>query len=422
MGEVLVGIFLAPFLFGSTTGRSRTWRSCDGRRARSSRPCPRLVGDFRYWLNHLAGHRVGVYWAVHGVHHQSDEFNLAVALRHPWFSQGCCVAVLCAAPAARRAARALLHRDLSDQLLRALDSLAHLRVERALGVRHAAHAPASPFDEQAVLGLEPRSDVHLLGSLVRDLSRARRRRPARLRNAPRIPHAQRRAAQWILWRDLFRAASKSASWREKLKVFFGPPGYMPPGVKLDPEPRARDDREVPRAGTCAQFTVASIFALWVLWLRDRHTWALHTISTLRLLCTLGTLGALLDGTRNARRWEIVRVSMTLPAVLAWASLGFVGALKPLLSLDRPLSLSAMITARVLGNWLSRQPRRQRPLSRPFAARAERVATRRCSSGRDAALDVLGSRRHGYPRRCLGDGDEHRARRAHRLVPRAGERP
>ncbi|MCW5634417.1 MAG: sterol desaturase family protein [Rubrivivax sp.] len=41
-----------------------------------------LVGyDFFYYWLHRAGHRVGVLWAAHVVHHQSEDYNLSTALR-----------------------------------------------------------------------------------------------------------------------------------------------------------------------------------------------------------------------------------------------------------------------------------------------------------------------------------------------------
>ena len=47
-----------------------------------------LVGvDFLYYWFHRFSHRVNVGWSTHVVHHQSEEYNLAVALRQPWFSQ-----------------------------------------------------------------------------------------------------------------------------------------------------------------------------------------------------------------------------------------------------------------------------------------------------------------------------------------------
>lgn len=45
-----------------------------------------LIDDFCYYLYHRGSHRVNVLWATHAVHHQSEEYNLAVALRQSWFT------------------------------------------------------------------------------------------------------------------------------------------------------------------------------------------------------------------------------------------------------------------------------------------------------------------------------------------------
>lgn len=42
--------------------------------------------DFAYYWWHRASHRSNILWAVHVVHHQSQDYNLAVALRQAWFS------------------------------------------------------------------------------------------------------------------------------------------------------------------------------------------------------------------------------------------------------------------------------------------------------------------------------------------------
>jgi sterol desaturase/sphingolipid hydroxylase (fatty acid hydroxylase superfamily) len=50
-------------------------------------PWPWVIGllgvDFLYYWWHRTSHVVNVMWAVHGVHHQSEDYNLAVALRQP---------------------------------------------------------------------------------------------------------------------------------------------------------------------------------------------------------------------------------------------------------------------------------------------------------------------------------------------------
>jgi sterol desaturase/sphingolipid hydroxylase (fatty acid hydroxylase superfamily) len=52
-------------------------------------PWPWIIGlvgiDFLYYWWHRASHLVNVLWAVHSVHHQSEDLNLAVALRQPAF-------------------------------------------------------------------------------------------------------------------------------------------------------------------------------------------------------------------------------------------------------------------------------------------------------------------------------------------------
>ena len=52
-------------------------------------PWPWVIGmvgvDLMFYWWHRASHVVNVLWAVHGVHHQSEDYNLAVALRQPAF-------------------------------------------------------------------------------------------------------------------------------------------------------------------------------------------------------------------------------------------------------------------------------------------------------------------------------------------------
>jgi len=45
-----------------------------------------LVNDFLYYWWHRASHRINWLWALHVVHHQSEDFNLAVALRQAMFT------------------------------------------------------------------------------------------------------------------------------------------------------------------------------------------------------------------------------------------------------------------------------------------------------------------------------------------------
>ena len=44
-----------------------------------------VVYDFFFYWAHRWGHELNVFWGAHVVHHQSEEYNLSVALRQPWF-------------------------------------------------------------------------------------------------------------------------------------------------------------------------------------------------------------------------------------------------------------------------------------------------------------------------------------------------
>jgi sterol desaturase/sphingolipid hydroxylase (fatty acid hydroxylase superfamily) len=43
-----------------------------------------LVGDLIYYWTHRAEHRIRLLWSSHLVHHSSEQFNLATAVRQPW--------------------------------------------------------------------------------------------------------------------------------------------------------------------------------------------------------------------------------------------------------------------------------------------------------------------------------------------------
>lgn len=44
-----------------------------------------LLYEFLFYWSHRWSHEMNFFWGAHVVHHQSEEYNLAVALRQPWF-------------------------------------------------------------------------------------------------------------------------------------------------------------------------------------------------------------------------------------------------------------------------------------------------------------------------------------------------
>lgn len=44
-----------------------------------------VIVDFLFWLSHMIAHKVPWMWAIHGVHHQAENYNFSVGLRMPWW-------------------------------------------------------------------------------------------------------------------------------------------------------------------------------------------------------------------------------------------------------------------------------------------------------------------------------------------------
>lgn len=85
IGQQITGIFMKTALFFGYKYIYDHWRLFD-------LPSTLLVWillftgvDFFYYWFHRMSHQVNALWAAHIVHHQSEEYNLTVALRQSWF-------------------------------------------------------------------------------------------------------------------------------------------------------------------------------------------------------------------------------------------------------------------------------------------------------------------------------------------------
>ncbi|WGQ10243.1 sterol desaturase family protein [Pedobacter gandavensis] len=85
IGQQLTGIFMKTVLFFGYMYSYEHWRMFD---------LPQTIWvwillfigvDFFYYWFHRMSHQVNALWAAHIVHHQSEEYNLTVALRQSWF-------------------------------------------------------------------------------------------------------------------------------------------------------------------------------------------------------------------------------------------------------------------------------------------------------------------------------------------------
>lgn len=88
IGSQLVGIFLKALTFFLYLYIYQNWRFYDFPHTVWTWILLFIGVDFFYYWFHRMSHQVNALWAAHIVHHQSEEYNLTVALRQSWFQSG----------------------------------------------------------------------------------------------------------------------------------------------------------------------------------------------------------------------------------------------------------------------------------------------------------------------------------------------
>ncbi len=85
IGNQILSLFFKVLLLGVYTFIYHNWALFNvGTSVWAFVACLLLFDLFYYW-SHRWGHEINFLWGSHVVHHSSEEYNLAVALRQPWF-------------------------------------------------------------------------------------------------------------------------------------------------------------------------------------------------------------------------------------------------------------------------------------------------------------------------------------------------
>ena len=284
--------------------------------------------DLVYYWWHRASHRVNALWAAHIVHHQSEEFNLAVALRqaaltpltHMPFSLP--LALLGVPPLIAGTCGAIstlyqfwIHTETVGRLgpLEAvLNTPSHHRVH------HGRNPAYLDRNYGAVLIVWDR----LFGTFVAESERPDYGITTPLRSFNPL------WAQVHYWIDLARMSRTGRSWRDRLAVWLEPPErtaareHAPvPGA---PAQTAKYDVRVPgatRAYVVVNFAlgVAAAFCLMMWHKLVPPPWL--AVTGLLVLLTMVTSGALVERKRWARPVEALRVCLVVGATALWAVRG-----------------------------------------------------------------------------------------------------
>jgi sterol desaturase/sphingolipid hydroxylase (fatty acid hydroxylase superfamily) len=282
--------------------------------------------DLGYYAWHRASHRVGFLWAVHAVHHQSEEYNLSVALRQPWLESITSpvfylpLAVLGFPPVMYLAGVTI---DTLYQFwihTRAVKTLGPLEWVLNTPSHHRVHHGIDPeYVDRNYAGIFIVWD-RLFGTYVRE-----DREPIYGTVKP-LPTWNPVAANLAPWRDLWKMASSTGRFADKVRVWLAPPEWRPADLggpvvvpPADPSRQPRYDvraRSPIRAYVLFQFAVAAVATVGYLWIEGTASRAFLAVAAGVLVATLVAWGALIEGKRWAWAAEGTRIAAAV-AVLGW---------------------------------------------------------------------------------------------------------
>jgi alkylglycerol monooxygenase len=277
-----------------------------------------LAVDFLYYWFHRASHRMNFLWAAHVVHHQSEEYNLAVALRQSWLQEafsaffylplalaGIPVEAMLVAVAANTIGQFWFHTRAIGRLgplERFLNTPSHHRVHHGRNPKYLDRNYAGVLIVwDRIFGTFQEEEEEPVYGIVKPLESWSVLR-----------------ANTHYWIDLAGLSRRATGWRAKLAVWVLPPERTGSPA---PEVNAASVRKYDARGAQAYAFMLLLFALAALRLmmEERFSWSLPARVFLAgiVLWTLLDAGACLESRAWLKRAEAARWGAVAIAAGCW---------------------------------------------------------------------------------------------------------
>ncbi len=184
--------------------------------------------DFLYYWAHRWGHEVNFFWGAHVVHHQSEDFNLGVALRQSWFHTllaafiflpipilGFQPVVFLSASAFVTLYQFWVHTEAIDKLPRWFEYIfntpSHHRVHHARDPKYLDKNYAATFIIWD----------RIFGTFIEEKERPHYGITKKMNSWNPT------WANFHYYIEMWQAASKMSNWKDKIKLIFARPGWLP---------------------------------------------------------------------------------------------------------------------------------------------------------------------------------------------------
>ena len=287
-----------------------------------------LLVDLLYYWFHRLSHEVNFLWAAHIVHHQSEEYNLSVALRQSWWQGlfswwfylplavlGIHPLIIVTVGAFNTLYQFWIH-------TKAIDRLGPAEAVFNTPSHHRVHHGSDPkYIDRNHAGTLIIWD-RLFGTFQRE-----EEEPVYGITTP-LASWDPVKANFHYWGDLFALARRS-SGLDKIRVFLKPPGWRPEVLGGYEGPRQKDrltyrkfDTAVPKAvrtHVAVQFLILLVVTTFFLFQQAKlDVWMQWAVAA-QIIWWVMDLGLLLEGRRWAAASEAVRgavfVALLIPPVL-----------------------------------------------------------------------------------------------------------
>jgi len=324
MAQQLVLVFAGAALLAGYAWVHDRWRlfTLD-----ATSPAPWLLSffavDLLYYGWHRASHRVNVLWAAHVVHHQSEDYNLAVALRQavatsftslPFYLPLALLGVPPVVYATTVALSTLYQFWIHTELIGKLGPLEWLLNTPS---HHRVHHAVNPAYLDKNYGATLIVWDRLFGTFVEE------REGCVFGTVKPFQSFNPLWAQVAYLGDLWRKAASFSRWSDRLRLWVMPPPWAPADHAGPPDPEVRgraryDPPLAPRLKgyVLAQLVPAVVATSLAMWHQAEAPRLVLGAVVALALWTLLSLGGLLDRRRWAVFAEVGRLAAVAGVILA----------------------------------------------------------------------------------------------------------
>ncbi len=285
-----------------------------------------LLFDFCGYWHHRYSHETGILWAAHVVHHQSQDFNFSTALRQesaypvlgwifylPLALLGIPPEIFAISGLAVLLYQVWIHTEHVGQLGwfdRLFSTPSNHRVH---------HAVNDAYIDKNYGGMLIVWD-RIFGTFQEETEETC------------VYGTRSQLSSWdpvwanlVVYRDLFKDAWHTKSWKDRLKIWFMPPGWRPRDIAEKPPFDISEvtfyDPPMPKAVIwfgCATFlALLGAFAAF-LWYQESFSFGTQSWLVFSMTIGLWALGAMLQGKMEIRKALLIQSSIflcTLPVIL-----------------------------------------------------------------------------------------------------------